>query len=600
MNDKYYVGRKAKSVTIGTKLPPVSKVVLTSASDAVYEAGDDSGYIFEIYVPTATQAMADNILKQIGGFEYQGFSATNAFLPPDVELGDGITTHGVYGMLASQEYSFTPKMTETVSSPYATETDHEYDYQGTYEKQIADRVKLGHLYYGTRISRKNGLEIVKTDGNTELSRVILNSDLLAFYDDNGNQVLYFDPVKHTFVITHYADVEDAIEGSRAYSKLEFSDKQLQVQIGDAKGNISSLQQTAKSLQSQISSNDGDISSLKQTANSLSIQIYNTKGDISTLEQKVDSFKLSVSNGYDSSTITLKAGNTSISSATIDMTGVVTFKGLSSGTTTIDGSCIKTGFINSNRLNLTGSITFRDLAYDVQDEIEGAYDVAWDAMDVAEDVDYMIRGWTYPGTTEIDGASIRTGTVTASVLEGGVISLINGWGDHSGVISLSGAQTARYAVDLLSYGALRLLASSGTLYLESGWGTHISMDMDIGINCNLNVYGDVYSRGSILTSDLTKKKDIHYGIEEYDLFFDLLKPISFKFVDDDADILHIGLGAQDVEKALKDSGFLNDQFAGLVVNSDSGYALRYSEFVPLLISQVQALKTRVSYLERRLS
>lgn len=51
---------------------------------------------------------------------------------------------------------------------------------------------LGADYYGTRISRRNGLEIIKTDGETQKSRVVLNSDLMAFYNDDGTESLYFD------------------------------------------------------------------------------------------------------------------------------------------------------------------------------------------------------------------------------------------------------------------------------------------------------------------------------------------------------------------------------------------------------------------------
>lgn len=576
MNDKYYIGKRAKSVTIGAKLPPVSKIRLTGENDIVYEAGDDSGYIMEIYVPTATQTMANTILQQAKGFEYQGFVANNAFLPPTVELGDGITTHGVYGILASQEFSFTPKMTEEVSAPYESEVDHEYSYTGTYDRAIANRVQIGKLYYGTRISRKNGLEIIKTDGSIEKSRVTLNSDLLAFYNDNGQQVFYFDPIKGTFVLNHYANIEDALDGSQAFSSLEFDTKQLQIKIGDAEGNISSLQQTASSLQSQITSAEGDISSI---------------------EQKVNSLTLSVSNGYDTSTVTLKAGNISLGSATIDMNGLVTFSGLSGGTTTIDGACIKTGQIDADRLNLTGSITFRDLSASVQEDINGAYDAAQDAFDLADSVDSTISGWVYPGTTEIDGASIRTGTVSASILRGGQIELLDGRGYSAGYMSLSGAETAIYAVDITSYAALRLLASSGDLFLRSGHNTHIDIGPQIGMNCDLDVVGDVTSNGVILTSDLTKKKDVSYDISMYDKLFDTLKPISYLFTDGSSGRRHLGLGAQDVEDALSNVNISTQEFASLVKFESGEYALRYIELIPLLIDQVQRLKLRVRNLEK---
>lgn len=50
-------------------------------------------------------------------------------------------------------------------------------------------------------------------------------------------------------------------------------------------------------------------------------------------------------------INLYNGNTFISSDTITFSGLVTFTGLQNGTTTIDGSCIKTGTIDAARINL---------------------------------------------------------------------------------------------------------------------------------------------------------------------------------------------------------------------------------------------------------
>lgn len=49
-------------------------------------------------------------------------------------------------------------------------------------------------------------------------------------------------------------------------------------------------------------------------------------------------------------------------------GMVTFQGLSGGTTTIDGACIKTGKIKAERLELTGAITWNDLDSNTQTTI----------------------------------------------------------------------------------------------------------------------------------------------------------------------------------------------------------------------------------------
>lgn len=407
MNEKHYIGKHAKSITLGIKNPPITKVILSGDNDAVFTAGDDSGQVLETFVPTATQQMANDILSKVQGFEYQGYTANNAFLPPTIELGDGITVGGVYGVLASREYSFTPKMTETVSAPYKTEEDHEYGYTGNYAQDIKNKVQQGQLYYGTRISKKNGLEIVKTDGTIEKSRVTLNSDLLAFYNDNGQEAFYFDSATGVFRLTQYANVEDALDGSQAFSKLELTAHQLTLEMNDAKGNISSLQITASQLQSQIT---------------------DANNNISAIEQYAKSIRLSVSNGYETSTITLTANGVAISSGSITFTGAVTFLDLStSGSTVINGNNITTGTISANRLNLTGAIWWSDLSNNLQGTIndisDDAYYAAVDAANAlsaartaqnaatdAQDDVWNLANGVLRGGTFIDRQSIYSPTI----------------------------------------------------------------------------------------------------------------------------------------------------------------------------------------------
>lgn len=72
-----------------------------------------------------------------------------------------------------------------------------------------------------------------------------------------------------------------------------------------------------------------------------------------LSTKLDSITLEVSNGKTESTFTLKAGETTLSSGTIKMTGLVTFENLStSGQTTIDGGNIRSNSITADKLSVT--------------------------------------------------------------------------------------------------------------------------------------------------------------------------------------------------------------------------------------------------------
>lgn len=129
-------------------------------------------------------------------------------------------------------------------------------------------------------------------------------------------------------------------------ELNVTAKLLSSRIEDAEGSVSQLQQTARTLTSRIAGTEGNVSSLQQTAQSLSSRISDAEGNVSSLTQTVNGMRLSVVNGENSSTITLTANGTAISSQNIWFSGMVTFSGLSAGTTTINGACIKTGTISA--------------------------------------------------------------------------------------------------------------------------------------------------------------------------------------------------------------------------------------------------------------
>ena len=141
-----------------------------------------------------------------------------------------------------------------------------------------------------------------------------------------------------------------------------------------------------------------------------------------------------------------------------------------GTTLIKGSSIQTSTLAANSIsasavNLTGAITFGDLSTSVQNDINDAYSLAQSADNAAADANDRIEAWSYNGGTYIDGTMLATNTVTASTIRGGTVQLLSSSGSVSGSLSLSPATTSAYAIDLTSNAAMRLVASSGLLYLE---------------------------------------------------------------------------------------------------------------------------------------
>lgn len=345
-----------------------------------------------------------------------------------------------------------------------------------------------------------------------------------------------------------------------------------------------------------------------------------EGQISSISVKLDSITLSVSNGSTSSTIELKAGETTISSETIQMDGLVTFTGLSSGTTTIDGACIKTGQIDADRLNLTGAITFSDLSGSVQGNINdaqstanSAYSLANAANNTANNAEDKVEAWSYRGTTYIDGSKIQTGTVEASILRGGTVELLASGGSTVGSIEITSTTTGVGLEFVTNRGGMRM-TSAGNWWVDTtncSFGTTStgrfsfsdsptpSSDGSVTLGRSTVRWGDVYSQNAAInTSDANFKKNVEYGLDRFLPVFDALRPVSFKFIDGQSDRTHMGIIAQDLEETLSELNIPTKDFAAFIKSwgideetREGGYryAIRYGEFVPLLIYQVQKIK-----------
>lgn len=334
---------------------------------------------------------------------------------------------------------------------------------------------------------------------------------------------------------------------------------------------------------------------------------------------------------------------------VKVNGITEFtNGLENGTTSIDGGCIKTGKIDAEHLNLTGAIKFGDLADDAANKINDAADAADAAQSTANgaqstansalsaastaqstannaealssQLSGMINNWSYNygGTTYIDGSKIMTGTVTASSLQGGNVQLLDANGLTAALFTLSGSSSYYGQKLVVASGAIELNGLAGAVYISGqGGSTYLQLSTDVACRGNFRpdsdggaLLGDsthrwnsIYSTsGTIQTSDEAKKKDIKRDLTDYDSFFDSLAPCTYKFTDGESGRTHLGMISQDVEKALDSCGISAMDFAGFVKSPKEGeegkydYALRYAEFIPLLVWQVQKLKARVAELE----
>lgn len=530
---KFFAGNDITSFEDNGKQRPISRVTLKVDDTKVLTAGDDTGIELLADCPHATQSMVNAILSKVKGYRYQMFSAGDAGLDPAAELGDGITAGGVYSVISrlSEDGSGYPGVT----APGETELEDEYPAAGpmsqAFDRTIAEtRSSITKTAEEIRLEVANEVQGLNARITIEVNRIT-------------------------------QEVSDTAAGLS--SKIEQTASSLTSSISSVDGRVSTLSQTVDGISTRVQNAEGGISSLEQTASSLKSSIRDTNNNVSSLEQYVDSMTLSVSNGSDSSTIRLMAGQTVLASREIYFSGMVTFTDLSTS-----------------------------------------------------------------GRTTINGGNIDTDTLRVNNLFGRYINLNTDSGNTAGTIEVTGASTASYAVELHSNGALRLTNGRGNIFLETAQGTYIQMvgpDIVFGdpfdpvmvvpngngigyLGSSSRRWNTVYaSTGTIQTSDREAKHEIAYDLSRYGGLFDRLRPISYKLNQNESNRTHLGLCAQDVEQALSESGLSSLDFAGFIkspredetgakIEGEYDYALRYTEFIALLIAQMQALKARVAKLE----
>lgn len=114
----------------------------------------------------------------------------------------------------------------------------------------------------------------------------------------------------------------------------------------------------------------------------------------------------------------------------------------------------------------------------------------------------------------------------------------------------------------------------------------------------------YNTSPIDTSDKNEKNNIEPLSEPYSLLFDKLEPVTYKLNSGESNRRHVGLIAQHVKEALDDVGIDSQDFAGycswVKQDGELGYGLRYSEFIPINIYEIQKLKARVAELENKIA
>lgn len=140
LSDKTFVGLDITGFENTGKYRPVSRVTLLVDDENVYTAGDDTGLELTASCPHATQEMANALLAQLQGYQYQSFTADAANLDPAAELGDGVTVNGIYSIISQLDDD--GRGFPDISSPGEVALEEEYPAAGPmtqeFNRQLAD------------------------------------------------------------------------------------------------------------------------------------------------------------------------------------------------------------------------------------------------------------------------------------------------------------------------------------------------------------------------------------------------------------------------------------------------------------------------------
>ncbi len=120
-------------MTAAPAFPACTGVRFLLDNDQELFAGDETGYVYEISCPVATQAATDRLLTKLQGFVYRPFTAEAAVINPAYELGDTISVpSGLGGTFLSGLFSsglvFDSLCAASVAAPEDEDLDHEYPY----------------------------------------------------------------------------------------------------------------------------------------------------------------------------------------------------------------------------------------------------------------------------------------------------------------------------------------------------------------------------------------------------------------------------------------------------------------------------------------
>ena len=141
MPEKFYLGNRALSLERSKKFSAVTGVRMLVDDETEVNAGTDTGYVWEIDSPWASDEQAAWLLSKMEGLEYQPYTADLIQLDPAAETGDYVTVGGIFGGLWNDDIRFGSMMTTEASAPQSQDIDHEAPYESASERKLTRLAK---------------------------------------------------------------------------------------------------------------------------------------------------------------------------------------------------------------------------------------------------------------------------------------------------------------------------------------------------------------------------------------------------------------------------------------------------------------------------
>lgn len=231
MSDKTFVGLDITGFENTGKYRPVSRVTLLVDDENVYTAGDDTGLELTASCPHATQEMANALLAQLQGYQYQSFTADAANLDPAAELGDGVTVNGIYSIISQLDDD--GRGFPDISSPGEVALEEEYPAAGPmtqeFNRQLADtRSQITktaeeiQLLVESEINDLSSSFTVQLDNITgrvngldgEFSELSLTLDGLTVTDSTGKTVINGSMIQTSNLYVNAANISGTLTANQ--------------------------------------------------------------------------------------------------------------------------------------------------------------------------------------------------------------------------------------------------------------------------------------------------------------------------------------------------------------------------------------------------